>query len=986
MKCCLRRLSSRPARPVSKITTSPVVAVGIGVINCKMKKAMKKITYLLIAAFTLVSVASCVKEMTPEVAPESGVTGQVFTVSLPAETRTALAIRKTVWAEGDSLWVSNGVESEAVVVPSSAWGGKSFDFATKTVKTSEENPKIWVVYPYTAAAGVTDSKVNVIIPSQQDGEFASANICAAESWGYNIPLRNVTALMKVTIPETDIPIFMISAAAANDNPLTGTCSVDFSGDAPVLTPISSISSVSMQVDGVFGEFYISVIPGTYDPGFKLTAATVDFEHASETKVSTVANEVKINQIVNIGTIGTDLKPLEGDGTAANPYLIENLGHLIALAGAVISGGVDDEGMSTGRSFAGEYIKVVEDIEGVTTPIGIDDEEIGYRPFCGDFDGGGHTIKLSINGSYDLGLFGIVGAGANLHDIQLEGSVTGSSVYVGALAGEILVKEDKAVTVSNVTSKAVVTGKQYVGGLAGIAKFSIPDPTDPSKTVLPTVRNCFENCKNFGKVTGQNSVGGLVGYSYYGKITDSQNHGVIQSVATKATPMFDPALNGYLSGGNLDGSYNNGTGGVVGWAQNSVLENLVNDAEVSAFCKVGGIAGVTYWTNVDGLTNSGNVTGTGYIDPRNIAGQQYPGYGSAAGGVIGWVYTAGTIKNCKNSGAVKGKTGIGGIAGFAGTDQNNKPTFMDLENTGDITASQPAGTTLPHGIWGHNAGTGGIIGSFVRWGPKQSVSVTNCKNSGKVYSPSVNAGGIVGLMHDCGNGLKPTYSYVDNCFNEGDVTVGQCWAGGIVGYSFSRYVGRLVIRNCANQGKITGSRPSGNGTVAGGILGGVGANDTSRREAADHLWVYNNYNVGEVLYSNLALTVPYVGGIIGNAWGTSRIKNNYNAGYVGPADHSEPVAAALKYLGAVAGYQYKSYLTNNYASNDILNGQMVGTDGAPADATVLTYNPASGELSGTVKIGDEVYVYLLEALNAWIGESTDYVPWVDGENGPVFENN
>ena len=131
-----------------------------------MKKAMKKITYLLIAAFTLVSVASCVKEMTPEVAPESGVTGQIFTVSLPAETRTALAIRKTVWAEGDSLWVSNGVESEAVVVPSSAWGGKSFDFATKTVKTSEENPKIWVVYPYTAAAGVTDSKVNVIIPSK----------------------------------------------------------------------------------------------------------------------------------------------------------------------------------------------------------------------------------------------------------------------------------------------------------------------------------------------------------------------------------------------------------------------------------------------------------------------------------------------------------------------------------------------------------------------------------------------------------------------------------------------------------------------------------------------------------------------------------------------------------------------------------------------------------------------------------------------------
>ena len=946
---------------------------------------MKKVTYLLIAAFATLAVASCVKDQLETPEQEGSVGVAEFTVSLSPETRTDLVEGKTVWVEGDKLWVSNGAAVDTIVVPASADGQASFSFKTEKATPTAANPTVYVVYPATCGKKVVDGVITVDVPSVQNGMFESANICTGKSFLGTIELHNVTGVLKINIPEeTAAPIYQVVFSGVEGAALSGTCTVDYSGLDPVVKAVTTSSAVAIQVDAAYGELYAAVIPGTYAAGFKMTAATVDFEHASETKVSTVANTVKINQIVDLGTIGTDLKPLQGEGTAASPYLVENLGHMIALASAVVSGDVDDEGNVTGHSFAGEYIKVVEDIDGVTIPIGVDNEEAGYQPFCGDFDGGGHVIKLNMSGSYDLGLFGIVGAGANLHDIQLEGSVTGSSVYVGALAGEILVKEDKAATVSNVTSKAVVTGKQYVGGLAGIAQFSIPDPADPTKTKAPTVKNSFENCKNYGKVTGQNSVGGIVGYIYHGKITNSENHGKVESVATKATPMFDPALNGYTKSSNYEGDYNNGTGGVVGWAQNSILGNLSNDAEVSAFCKVGGIAGVTYWTDVDGLTNSGNVSGTGYIDPQNIGGQQYPGYGSAAGGLIGWVFTTGTIKNSKNSGNVTGKTGIGGIAGFAGTNQNNKPTFTDLENTGNVTASQPTGTTLPHGIGGHNAGTGGIIGSFVRWGPKQSVTVTNCKNSGKIYSPSVNAGGIVGLMHDGGNGQAPTYSYVDKCVNEGDVTVGQFFVGGIVGYSFSRYVGRLVVTNCVNYGKVTGARPSGNGTVAGGIIGGVGSNVATYRDSKDHLWVYNNYNVGEVLYSSSALTVPYVGGIIGNAWGNSRIKNNYNAGYVGPADHSTPVAAALKYLGAVAGYQYKSYLSYDYAAQGILNGQMTGSDGTAVDASVLSYDPATGELSGTVKISDKSYAYLLEALNAWIGSSADYVHWVDGENGPVFE--
>ena len=205
MKCFLRRESWRPAWLELKITTSPA-AVGIGVINCKMKKAMKKITYLLIAAMSVVSVASCVKELTPEPASFEGME-QEFTVTLPAETRTALVEGKTVWAKGDSLWVYNGVSSESVVVPEEFWGKKEFKFVVKTATFSDTTKTIYVVYPYAAAGGVTDGQVKVKIPGVQDGRFATANIAAAVSEDYNVSLKNVTAVLKVTVPaETDAQI------------------------------------------------------------------------------------------------------------------------------------------------------------------------------------------------------------------------------------------------------------------------------------------------------------------------------------------------------------------------------------------------------------------------------------------------------------------------------------------------------------------------------------------------------------------------------------------------------------------------------------------------------------------------------------------------------------------------------------------------------------------------------------------------------------
>jgi len=924
---------------------------------------MKKAFYLLIAAATLMTVASCVKDQFESIRPESSVGQTEFTVSLAPGTRTDLNEEgKTVWTEGDTLWVTNGVGVDKIGVSEEAWGTQEFSIKTDKATPTVDNPTVYIVYPYDSGSKITeDGKVVVKVPGVQDGTFASANICAGVSEGQSVALRNVTAVMKVTVPaETPAPIYQLVFTAAGEGAaLSGDVAVDFSGENPVITAENTSASVVTNVGGVDGEIYTAVIPGKYEAGFKLTAATIDFEHATQTKATTAANDVKINEIVDLGSIGTDLQPLAGNGSKGNPFQIENLAHLIALSAAV------DNNYEDVKGFEGQYFKVMNDISGVTTPIGT-----GEYPFCGDFDGNNQSIKVDISGNSDgMGLFAYISNGACIHDLVVEGSVTSSGDFIGGVIGYSVCDKDGArATVKNVVNTAKVKGDSKVGGIAGYTNY-----TD------------FDGCINTGTVDGVNSLGGILGYAYYSSIVASSNTGAVTSSATSGTGMYIPAT-GKVSNAN----YPNGTGGIVGWAQNSSLKDLTNTADVTAFNKVGGIAGVTYWTPSEGLVNSGTVIGTGYLD-SNVSSQNGLAFGSAAGGVIGWAHINGNVKDCVNSGDVYGKTGVGGVVGFATGYYNNAnvPKFENLINSGDVYAdTEGTGLSFPRGIQGQNAGTGGIIGSYVRFGTKHAASVKGCINKGDVFATTVNTGGIVGLMYDHANGSKPLYSYIQECINEGDVTGGPYWVGGIVGYSFARYTGRLDIRNCENHGKITGTRPSGNGTVAGGIIGGFGAN-VATYQGTDMLHLYNNYNDGEVVYSSLSLTVPYVGGIIGNSWGNAAIQNNYNVGYVGPFDHSTPVEAALNYLGGLAGYQKNSSVHYCYSSDAVLNGQLVGKAGAANRTdTVCTFNE-EGTLSTVVVANGQDCTTLIDALNGWqdyyVGDGTVYYNWTGPAGHPVFDS-
>lgn len=940
---------------------------------------MKKINYLLIAAIASLTVASCQKEQAEQFTPAGQGAGQEFTVSLPEVTKTALVEGKTVWAKNDSLWVSNGTLTEKIGVPEESWGQKSFTFKTKGTMITPETPNMYMVYPFDAAAGVKDGKVSVKIKGVQDGQFKNANIAAAQTTTYAVSLKNVTAVLKVNIADDQsIPIHALSI---NGNNLAGTCTVDFSGDAPVLTPTSKGNSVAIMAEGLTGDFYAAVIPGTYEAGFSLTAATVDFEHACETKTTKSAKTVNVNELVNLGTIGKNLQPLNGAGTQAEPWQLENIGHMIAFAYAV----------NEGRTFEGEYLKVMNDIEGVTTPAGNFSftyaSSSGYKtsgiPFQGDFDGNNKTLTLDLNSSSvgrtnGIGLFGGIADGANVHDLVLAGKVSTSGNLTGALAGHVLSGE-KGVKVTNVTNKAAVGGNNNIGGLIGQAAASVKDllivdncKNEGSVTASSyaiggiiglcghqAVNKTVSNCTNSGSVKGTYSVGGVVGYNYCTVHKNNENAASASVTGTADCGGFYGVVGGSLKFESND--YNRGVGGISGWGQNSSFTDCTNNGSVTGITKVGGINGCGYWCPVSKCTNKGSVSATG-----NHSLGSFSNF-AAVGGIVGYQVTQGNISDCKNEGQVSGTGQVGGIVGridTGGTSGGYQIKVVNCENSTKVIGNQMC--------------VGGIAGMASSMANNRYAIIEACKNTGEVVNASQQTGGIVGDLYDLNNSAM---GRVQDCTNTGSVE-GTIWSGGIIGYAQTRATkGAFYVRNCDNKGDVLTKRADAdNGDVGGGIVGA-----TNNASAGLGLQLFNCVNYGKVQYKEVSHVKPYLGGIVGR-YQKGKMENVVNLGTVGPVT-GEPAEGADQYLGAIAASVENDAAVNEayYKKDSYI--QAVGKATASAaglGANIVAFNN-DGLLDTVVTIAEQDASTVDDALNLWVEANKAtyaYYKW-GWSDGPVF---
>ncbi|MCU0918472.1 MAG: hypothetical protein MUC88_28510, partial [Planctomycetes bacterium] len=152
----------------------------------------------------------------------------------------------------------------------------------------------------------------------------------------------------------------------------------------------------------------------------------------------------------------------GSGTAQDPYQIATAADLIALGETptdyekhfLLTADIDLDPKLPGR-------KVFD--KAVIAP-DTDAKEIGFQgtPFTGFFDGNGCTIShVTVSAKDYVGLFGQLMSAAKVKDLGLvDVNVTGSGGNVGGLVGS------NGGTLSRCYSTGAVSGKSYVGGLAG----------------------------------------------------------------------------------------------------------------------------------------------------------------------------------------------------------------------------------------------------------------------------------------------------------------------------------------------------------------------------------------------------------------------------------------------------------------------------------------------------------------------------------------
>lgn len=732
---------------------------------------MKKTAYILFAAAFAMASASCARE---EIF-DNVRTGEVrtFTCSLGEDqTRTDITTKgKTVWSENDSLLVSNGTDADTVVVDRKYAGEKYFSFETSLTG------KICVVYPHNAAKSVEEGKFTLEVPGVQDGTFGSANIaCAIADENNTVRMKNVTSVVKFRVPQSTVkPINTVSISSLKDS-LAGIFTVDLTSGSPVVTNrdvASSASGVNLNLAGKFGNFYATVIPGSYDAGFSLTAVALDLEHAYESLSTKSATELKANDLYDLGRIGENLKPISGKGTQADPYQISNLAELTALANVV----------NNGNSMEGKYIKVMNDIKGVNTTIGyFDDAQPKDKDvyFKGDFDGNGKTITLNLKqtAKKSLALIGDAAYPANIHDVIVDGTVNSTYNYVAGVCAKI--NGGQGSKVSNCTNKATVNGASYVGGVVGYCD---------GKTANGVV---VSGGKNYAEVTGtDHSIGGVVGGALdNSSVVNCSNDGAI---------VGKHRVGGVLGRMDLE---------VANTANIQLISRCVNNGVVSGSYEVGGITGSFDHNKKGGndysrkrvlnCTNNGDVLSNGGGNNGNT------------GGIIGGVSYAVFVSKCVNNGKVTVTGGHKTTGGITAWSQN--VYIINSFNKGEISGySQVGGLTgYSYYSWIYNSANeapvtaGWYLGGLV--GYCRQDYITNSYNTGYVFGKNqsgVYAGGLVGYIW----ATSKYKTYLWNCYNTAAVEYNYTTAstdpivGGIVGGFFNKQGNFGNIENVVNSGRI-----------------------------------------------------------------------------------------------------------------------------------------------------------------------------------------
>ena len=618
--------------------------------------------------------------------------------------------------------------------------------------------------------------------------------------------------------------------------------------------------------------------------------------------------------------------------------------------------------------------------------------------------------VTASGSYVGGISGQVSGSATITACTNNGDVTGDGSYVGGLAGYVT----GTGSISGCTSSGTVSGDSYVGGYVGYYNSSANlvltgtsgariVRTDSTTATNGKVGGFFGWIDTTGTVTlayltnkgavtsGANSdsnyAGGIAGY-INGKLTDTTY--LVNDVSGDNTitgKQYVGGIFGEMAGsltGDLTNSTNNmsiiGTnyvGGIVGIQHKGAVKESTNTGAVSATSNIGGISGrLNNDAQVVDCSNSGSITGTGncvggivgsvaksgavITNATNSGAISTSNTGDYVGGILGGTIdgaTANVSGTLTNTGSVRGRSYVGGIAGR-----------LDLYNTGSDYVWDVVVNITPimfHSISIGASGSyeGGVVGyitldsnykvtgdiSYEQGNVDGYTPYNTPENASVDNSPLGGGGAIGGIFGYNGAKVTATTSFTGGrvLHRGGTVIINDvtgAFLGGIVGYNAG------TIQNATKNG--TGdmlSYPKQN------YIGGIAGYNAGKILNCQYL---TNSTDGIGFNGSTVYAGQYVGGITGYNASDSTISNCY----VG-ATKLIPVAGSNN-IGGIAGYNEG---TINYTAfgGRVQGTQYVGGIAGYNTATITySYCLIGGNVAGTSNVGGVVGSSSTNVTTSW----------------------
>ncbi len=573
-------------------------------------------------------------------------------------------------------------------------------------------------------------------------------------------------------------------------------------------------------------------------------------------------------------------PLNGEGTADNPYLLNNTGDWNALATHM---------NKTGRDLIGQTVRITADLDfsGIT-PVRIGGD--GVTVMSGTLDGANHTIKvvdLSSIANSVSGMFGTVGADATIKNLKIEGTLNATHTYACPVVDKLYGTLENVVSnVSVTTNKANVSGvvgNAYAGaelngvvfggsiksnmasigglvatGAAGVTykdcefKGKIEQTASYSKATAVTIGGfvsssgaaIFENCKSNGEIIVATPEWAHTVAGFIGNALGTKGNGVYSFVScTNSTPVSAAGkVAGYIAGTPA-------TSSASANAQ-YIMTDCLNNGDISAestkslgtgYPTAGFVTSYTPGSSFTRCTNTGTIISNFNVYAGGIAGQVIGTPGSAStpdeasfidcvnegtiiadgnqgGGITGSASGKVIFRNCRNVGDIEGNRMVAGITSqFAG----NGPQMINCYNTGNIT--------------GKTDRAGGLIA----WGSPIDGLVEGCWNTGSVSSlsnvqstvtkdePSFEIGGLA----------AHSGATFRNCYNAGSVK-GLARVAGLVA---TPEKGKTQFVNCYNSGKIEAPADSCGSIVGVSFTNGKQWTADNKMENTFYLDINNSVN-------------------------------------------------------------------------------------------------------------------------------------------------